>query len=194
MVSFVPLFFAVDAIGVLPMFVGLTEGIDKKTRMKVIIQSIITATLVGVAFLFGGHALFEYLGILVPDFMVAGGILLFIFSVRDLFTVTKGSQDADNETLGVVPIGVPLIAGPAVLTTSIILATQYGYILTLVSLLLNILIAGVLFWFSGGIYRFLGRSGTKAVSKIASIILAAIATMMIRKGILEICSLFNGTF
>jgi multiple antibiotic resistance protein len=186
LLTFVPLFFAVDAIGILPMFVGLTEGMEHKVRKKVLIESIITASVVAVAFLFAGQALFSYLGILVPDFMVAGGILLFIFSVRDLFTVAKGAQDADQDSIGAVPIGVPLIAGPAVLTTSLILANQQGYFITLVSLLINLLITGVLFWFSSGIFRYLGKSGSKAMSKIASIILAAIATMMVRKGVLEI--------
>lgn len=187
----VPLFFAVDAIGVLPMFVGITEGMERKQIRKTLVQSIVTALIVGIAFLFAGKALFAYLGIFVSDFKIAGGILLFLFSVRDLFSVSKGADDGDRETIGAVPIGVPLIAGPAVLTTSIILADQYGYIFTLVSLFINIIIAGVLFWFSSGIYRFLGKPGTKAVSKIASLILAAIATMMVRKGIIEILATFS---
>jgi multiple antibiotic resistance protein len=183
---FVPLFFAVDAIGVLPMYMSFTEGMERKSINRTLIESIVTAFIVSTGFLFAGKALFSYLGISIQDFMVAGGLLLFIFSVRYIFTETKGGDEGDKESIGVVPIGVPLIAGPAVLTTSIILVNQYSYIITLVSIFLNLVIAGVLFWFGSGIYRFLGKAGTKAVSKIASIMLAAIAIMMVRKGIIEI--------
>jgi multiple antibiotic resistance protein len=189
---FVPLFFAVDAIGVLPMFINFTEGLERKTVRKVIIESIITAMIVAVTFLFAGRAIFAYLGIRISDFMVAGGVLLFVFSVRDIVSVNKVHR-SDKDSFGAVPIGVPLIAGPAVLTTSIILVGQYDYIFVLITLCLNIVITGVLFWFSNGIYRVLGRAGSKAISKIASLFLAAIATMMIRKGVFDIIQLFNST-
>jgi multiple antibiotic resistance protein len=90
----------------------------------------------------------------------------------------------DLDSLGVVPIGVPLIVGPAVLTTSLILINEYGIILPLLALLVNIIIACLLFYFSGPIIKLLGNAGSKAISKIFALILAAIAVMMIRKGII----------
>ena len=87
------------------------------------------------------------------------------------------------QSLGAVPIGVPLITGPAVLTTCILQAHTYGKLLTILAVLANIALAGVVFWFSEAIARVMGRAGAKAVSKVASLLLAAIAVMLIRKGI-----------
>lgn len=184
-VCFVPLFVAVDALGVLPMFLGLTEGLDRRKVRRVIVQSVLTATAVALAFLAGGKALLTSLGITVADFMVAGGLLLFAISMTDLLTTEKKQRHVDADSLGAVPLGVPLIAGPAVLTTSLILLDQYGIAPTAASVLVNILIAGVLFRFAAPIHRVLGRAGAKIVSKIASLLLASIAVMIVRKGILS---------
>ena len=85
--------------------------------------------------------------------------------------------------MGAVPIGTPLVTGPAVLTTILILVDTYGVYLTVMSFLANLLIAWVVFTYAGGISRFLGKAGSKAVSKIAHLLLAAIAVMMMRVGI-----------
>ena len=184
-VCFVPLFVAVDALGVLPLFLGLTEGLDRRKVRRVIFQSVATAVAVALAFLAGGKALLNLLGITVADFMVAGGLLLFAISMTDLLSTEKTQRHVDADSLGAVPLGVPLVAGPAVLTTSLILLDQYGIVPTAVSVLLNILIAGVLFLFADPIHRVLGRAGAKIVSKIASLLLASIAVMIVRKGVLS---------
>lgn len=90
------------------------------------------------------------------------------------------------EELGAVPIGTPLIVGPAVLTTSLIIADQYGIIATLISVLFNVLLAGFLFFCSEKVMRVFGQSGLRALSKVMALFLAAIAVMMIRKGIIQI--------
>ena len=87
---------------------------------------------------------------------------------------------------GVVPLGTPLLVGPAVLTTSLILIDQYGLSLTLLSILLNILFAVALFLFSDVLIKIIGDGGARAVSKVMALLLAAIAVMMIRKGIVQI--------
>ena len=185
---FVPLFVAVDALGVLPIFMNLTEGLVPRKLKSVILQSVITAVAVALAFVVVGTAVLRLLGITVADFMIAGGILLFVISMSDLLAVEKSRRLADADSLGAVPIGVPLITGPAVLTTSILLLNEHGIALTALSIVLNIAIAGVIFYFSAGIYRFLGKAGAKTLSKIASLLLAAIAVMMVRRGIFVIIS------
>jgi multiple antibiotic resistance protein len=180
---FVPLFVAVDAIGVLPMFMSLTEGLESPALRRVIYQSVVTATVVGVSFLVVGKAILELLGITVGDFMVAGGSLLFVISVSDLLRAEKVQRRVDPEGLGAVPLGVPLITGPAVLTTSILLLNEHGIVLTAAALVPNVLIAGVVFYFAEAINRGLGNAGAKTVSKIASLLLGAIAVMMVRKGV-----------
>ena len=180
---FVPLFIAVDAIGVLPIFISLTEGIDEKKRRTIVVMSVITAMIVGLLFLFIGEVVLRLLGITVADFMIAGGIVLFLISVSDLVTVEKPLRTAQVESMGPVPIGVPLIVGPAVLTTIMLLVREYGFLPTSVAVLTNVLIAGIVFLLSGYIIRIIGNSGSKIFSKIASLFLAAIAVMMVRKGI-----------
>jgi multiple antibiotic resistance protein len=180
---FVPLFVAVDAIGVLPMFVGLTEGLPRAQVRRITLQSVGVATVVGLAFLVAGKALLRMLGITVADFMVAGGALLFILSVRDLLSYEKAQRQVDPESLGAVPIGVPLIVGPAVLTTTILLTDAHGMARPAVALVANILLAGCVFRASDVIMRSLGNTGAKTVSKLASLLLAAIAVMIVRRGV-----------
>jgi multiple antibiotic resistance protein len=186
-VCFVPLFVAVDAIGVLPIYMGLCEGVIRSRRNIIVVQSVVTAALVAAAFLFFGRPLLALLGITVADFMVAGGLLLFVLSLGDLLSPEKARKKIiDLETVGAVPIGVPLITGPAVLTTCLLLTSQHGVQVTLLAVSVNVLIAGMIFWFAVPISRFLGHAGTRTLSKIASLLLASIAVMMIRKGLVLI--------
>ena len=182
---FVPLFVAVDAVGVVPIFVSLTEGLEATRLHAVIFQSVATASVIAVAFLVFGPALLAFLGITVPDFMIAGGILLLVISLNDLLTGEKRQRQADIESLGAVPLGIPLITGPAVLTTCMLLANTHGKLITALAVVVNIAIAGIVFWFADPITRRFGRTGAKSVSKVASLFLAAIAVMLMRRGILE---------
>ncbi|HNX53695.1 MAG TPA: MarC family protein [Pontiellaceae bacterium] len=180
---FVPLFVAVDAVGVLPMFLSLTDGLDAKRLRTVIIQSVLTAATVAVVFVLAGPILLRFMGITVPDFMLAGGLLLLAISLNSLLTGEKKQREVDISSLGAVPIGIPLITGPAVLTTCILLATTHGKVITSIAVILNIAIAGLIFGFAEPITKRLGRTGSKAVSKVASMLLAAIAVMLMRKGL-----------
>jgi multiple antibiotic resistance protein len=183
---FVPLFVAVDAIGVLPMFISLTEAVDRTKTRNVVFQSVITASAVALAFLAFGPALLNFLGVTVPDFMIAGGLLLIVISLSDLLTGEKKQRQTEPDGLGAVPIGVPLITGPGVLTTCILLAGLYGRLMTALAVVVNIGLAGVVFVLARPITQILGQTGTKIVSKIASLLLTAIAVMLIRRGIMEI--------
>jgi len=182
--SFVPLFVAVDAMGVLPLFVALTEGVNPDRRRRIIQQSVVTAGTVAVVFTLAGPPVLRALGITVSDFMMAGGLLLFALSLRDLLTVSKARERVDLDTLGAVPIGVPLITGPAVLTTCMLLVDQHGRLPTLAAAVANVAIAGVVFSFAQPLSRRLGSAGSKTLSKMAALLLAAIAVMMVRRGVL----------
>ncbi|MBN2407634.1 MAG: MarC family protein [Elusimicrobia bacterium] len=186
LLCFIPLFVAVDTPGILPLFIALTEGLNAAQVRKIIVQSIITAAVVSVTFVFFGKAILAMLSITVYDFMIAGGMLLFIISISDLLSIEKKQRYIDADGLGAVPIGVPLIVGPAVLTTSIILVNEHGSYLTVTALILNILVAGLVFLISGKIYKLLGKAGSRTLSKLANLLLAAIAVMIIRRGITEI--------
>jgi len=180
---FVPLFVAVDAIGVLPLFISLTDRMEKARRNVVIIQSVITAAIVAVVFLWFGPVLLRFLSISVPDFMIAGGILLFAISLSDLLTGTKKQREVDSDSPGAVPIGIPLVTGPAVLTTCILLTSMHGRGVTTAAAVVNICLAGVVFLAADPLTKLLGKTGMKTVSKLASLLLAAIGIMLIRKGV-----------
>lgn len=182
--SFLPVFMAVNAIGVIPIFLGLTINLHENQIHKIILETVITATAVALVFLAVGSMLFRVLGITVSDFMIAGGALIFVIALTDLLTVEGAkSQQIDPESLGAVPLGVPLIVGPAVLTTILILLPQQGYVPVITATVVNILIAGFMMWFSQPIIRLLGKSGARAIAKVSDLILAAIAVMMIRRGL-----------
>jgi multiple antibiotic resistance protein len=181
--AFVPLFFAVDAIGVLPIFVGLTEGIERVERQRVVRQSLLTALLVAVGFVLLGKTVFGLLGITVWDFEMAGGAMLFLIAALDLVSADK-RRAAGIETIGAVPLGTPLIIGPATLTMALILVDLCGIVATLLAIVINIALAGVVFMSSDYLTRLLGKAGSRAVAKVAALILAAIAVMMIRRGLM----------
>ena len=183
---FFPLFVAVDAVGVLPIFMGLTEGLDRDRVHRIVVQSVITAAAVALLFVAVGRLVLSFLGVTVPDFLIAGGTLLLGISIVDLIAVEKTRRRVDPESLGAVPLGVPLIVGPAVLTTTIVLLGESGPLPTITALLVNIVIAGSVFRLSGPIGGVLGKAGSRTVSKLASLLLAAIAVKMVRKGILMV--------
>ena len=185
LLAFIPIFVAVDAVGVLPIFVSLTEGMRRDEKTKTITQSVLTALLLAVGFVFLGKAVFKLLGITIGDFMIAGGAILFCLAITDIINPVK-KQRMPGQQLGAVPLGTPLIVGPAVLTTSMIIISQYGLVATLISVVVNVLLAGIIFSASSILMRVLGDAGSKALSKVMSLLLAAIATMLIRKGLTQI--------
>jgi multiple antibiotic resistance protein len=186
--TFVPLFFAMDAVGNLPIFLALTQEIEAKRRRQTVNLATLTALGVGVGFVAIGKAIFSLLGIEVADFLIAGGIILLILAIRYLI-IGKMVETQDlsaSETVGVVPLGTPLVVGPAVLTTLLLLIGKYRIPIVLSSFILNLVVQWVLFRQADRIVNFLGRTGASAISKIIMLLLAAIAVKMIREGVLTI--------
>jgi multiple antibiotic resistance protein len=187
---FIPLFVAFDALGILPIFVSLTSEMETPERKRVIRQSTLTAFLVSIGFLAAGRWVFNLLGISISDFKIAGGILLFIIAIVDLIFPDR-TRTFPKETLGVVPIGIPLITGPAVLTLLLMIVPTYGYAATIVCLVFNLLIVWLVFSQSQWIMQLLKEGGSKGVAKVSSLLLAAFAMMMIRVGLKEWMNMFS---
>ncbi len=181
---FIPFFVAFDPLGILPVFVSLTSEMPHIDRRRVVRQSTLTASLVGLGFLFAGRSVFTLLDITVSDFKVAGGILLFIIAVIDLIFPER-TRTFPKETLGVVPIGIPLIVGPGVLTLLLISAPAYGYVSTIICFIINILIVWFVFGHSFKIMQILKEGGTKGIGKVFALLLASFSMMMIRTGVSE---------
>jgi multiple antibiotic resistance protein len=183
--AFIPVFVAVDAVGVLPIYISFTEDLTPAKRRIIVFQAMIVAGIISIIFLFLGKAIFDFLHIEIADFMIAGGVLLFCIAIGDIISQKK-KQRVPPEEVGAVPLGTPLIVGPAVLSTSLIIVSEYGIIITLISITINILIAGLIFISADMILKLIRESGARVLSKVTSIILASIAVMMIRKGIMLI--------
>lgn len=183
MVCFISLFVAVDAIGALPLFLGLTSQHPQEIVNRILWQSLATALLVAVGFLFLGESLLRFVSVTSADFMIAGGVLLFGLSVSDLLVGQKIQRRLTPDSLGAVPIGVPLIVGPAVLATVLLLSHRYGYTPTMVGVLANVGIAVGLFRAGVLLDRVIGKTGMQVLSKVAGLILAAFAVRIIREGI-----------
>jgi multiple antibiotic resistance protein len=183
--TFIPIFVAVDAIGNIPVFISLVEGLNKKQRDKIITDSVTTATLLAVIFMFLGEFILRLLNITIADFQIAGGALLFVISVRLLLPGVQRTTflDKHEKDVGVFPLGTPLITGPAVLTTAIMMRDTFGILPTFISLLVNMFFVWLCFFRADFIIKIIGASGTRAFSKVTFILLAAIAAMMVRHGI-----------
>ncbi len=180
--SFIPLFVAIDVLGLVPIFLSLTRKMKPEEKKKLTTEATLTALIVALVFLFGGRMIFNFLGITENDFRVGGGIVLLVFAIVDLFF--SGEENRTPQTaVGVVPIGIPLIIGPAVLTMLLILVDAYGYIATIAALLANLFLVWLIFRHSHLVIRIMGDAGSKAFAKVAALLMAAIAVMMIRIGL-----------
>ena len=134
-------------------------------------------------FLLLGKSIFAALGISVGDFQIAGGLILFILAAKDLVQ-SAAEPEKLPEDFGVVPLGMPLIAGPASITTLLVLAQNeaIGLVVTLVALAVNLFLVVLALHYSEWLGRKVGATGMRAISKIIAMLLAAIAVSMIRQG------------
>ncbi len=180
---FLPLFVAVDPLGVLPAFLQMTSNMKEKARSRLVDLSVLTAAGVGLLFIPLGPLVLASLGLKPGDFQVAGGVLVLVLALRDLVFDKKMYHPGAGQAAGVVPIGIPLLVGPAVFATLILLKGRFdGWAIGL-ALLANLLLSWIVFRQSVALLRWMGHTGSQVVSKLASLLLAAYAVMMVRVGI-----------
>jgi multiple antibiotic resistance protein len=181
LLAFIPLFVAIDPVGLIALFMGLGTNASSENRKRQAFLGIFTGLCVAVGFIFLGKIIFAALGITVADFQVAGGLILLCLAVREL--VGFGPQDrGGGDDFGVVPLGMPLIAGPALLTALLILIDSVGLVFTLMSLLVNLALVAIALCNADRFARLMGRQGLRGVSKLIALLLAAIAISLIRRG------------
>ncbi len=182
LLTFVPLFIVIDALGNLPIIISLSEDMMKSRRQKMVHIAAGTAAGVGLAFLFFGQFILNVMGISVGAFAISGGLILLILSSKYILTGRIVSA-VKEEMIAVVPIGTPLLVGPATITTLLLLAGQYPIYIVLGSFVLNILVAWIILMLGNRIAGFMGIGGLRAVSNIFNLLLAAIAVTMILRGL-----------
>ena len=172
--AFIPLFVAIDPIGLAAIFLGIAHGVPVEKRQRIARQGTITGGAVALIFLFLGQNIFRALGISVSDFQIAGGLILFVLAARDLVL-----PDAEGKPLpegfGIVPLGMPLIAGPALITTLLLLAQSLGWAVVLAALVVNLALVVLALHYSEWLGRKISPMGMRAISKLISMLLAAIA-------------------
>ena len=184
--AFVALFVAVDALGVIPLYLSLTGGLSADERERLPRQSVFTATAVGLGFLLIGDFVLRVLGISVTDFQMAGGILLLVLSVHDLLSPPSTSGLRLAGTIGAVPLGTPLIVGPAALATLALLVHSYGYPVTLLALAANMAAAFIVLRNADRVGRVFGEAGSEVIAKVANLLLAAFGVSLVRRGLMEL--------
>lgn len=186
-VVFFALFVALDIIGVVPMYLSMTRDLGYLERNKVVDTSMLVATIVAVIFIFVGQTTFKHLGINLYDFKMAGGLVLLLVSLADLVGGPEAVNRSSGST-GIVPLAVPLITGPGVLTTVILHVGTKGYLISIAALLLNYALAWIILRKCESVTRIIGKDGTVVISKIAALLLTAIAVAMMRSGVFEAIS------
>ena len=179
--AFIPIFVAIDPIGLIAIFTGLAADASREQRNRQGFFGIVTALCVAIGFIFLGEIIFNALGITDADFQVAGGLILLALAGRELLNLAPSDHGASDD-FGIVPLGMPLIAGPALLTALLILVDTVGLVFTLLSLLVNLALVAVAFWNADWFTRWMGRQGLRGVSKIVALLLAAIGVSLIRRG------------
>ena len=160
---------------------GLGPSASPQQRKDQAFLGIFTGLGVAIGFIFLGKIIFSALGITVADFQIAGGLILLILATRELVTFGPPDRGGADE-FGIVPLGMPLIAGPALLTALLILIDTVGIVFTLVSLLVNLAIVAIALCNADRFSRWMGKQGLRGISKIIALLLAAIAVSLIRRG------------
>jgi len=183
--TFIPLFIVIDAIGNLPFVITASEGMSRPERRKMINIIVLTAAIVGLIFLFLGQLILNVMDISFGSFAIAGGLILLALSIRYMITghMVESENEVKHEMVGVVPIGTPLTVGPATITTLLLLVKEYPLYWVLISFALNLFIVWIVCMLGNRIAGFLGQGGIKAVSRVFSLLLAAIAVSMVIKGL-----------
>jgi len=188
--AFLSIFVAMNVFGVLPLFMGLTEGMTLPTRRALVKRATATGLGIALVILLAGQFIFQTLGITVDDLRIGGGLILLVLSITDLLfsnlTRQPGNSDAQaGADLAVVPLGTPLIIGPAAITAILVLQNSVGYVPTIVALAANLGITYVVFYFGPALIALIGNGAARAFAKVATLFLAAIAIALIRTGIVN---------
>ena len=183
LLAFIPLFVAVDVVGVVPIYLGIGMPLEESARRRLVLEATLTGAAVGLGFLLVGDAILYLLGVTVGDFQIAGGLLLLVLSIYELLHPELPLRQPGARP-GVVPLGIPMIVGPAVLTTLLTVARTHGYVATVIAFALNLIIVWVVLRSAPVIGRVLGDAGSRAIAKVFNLVLAAIAVTFIRQGLM----------
>jgi multiple antibiotic resistance protein len=185
--SVVSLFVVVNPIGKVPLLITLTQKMEKQNKKLVSKNAIITTAVLLTVFAVAGIQLLSIFGISIFSFMIAGGVLLFIISIEFL---THGEWRHSGSSIsgdsGIVPLAFPLLAGPGAITTVIISLQTYGWMVSIISIVIVVILTYLIFHLQNPISRILGRRGSVVTTRVFAIFLAAIAVQYIVEGLRQL--------
>lgn len=198
--AFATLFVVVDPIGLVPMFLSLTDGMDSKVRRSTAVRATLLAGAVLLVFAIAGRAALDFLGISLPAFRIAGGILLFVLALEMLFEKRSerraknveeaGAADtaSSHDEIWVFPLGIPLIAGPGAIASVILLMSTHAgsrveQVLVIAVLAAVLVLTLGLFLLAARLKRFLSATAIRAMTRLLGMILAALAVQFVLTGL-----------
>jgi multiple antibiotic resistance protein len=181
--AIIALFIIVDPLGNIPIFIGLTENVPDAQKKKVFNTAILVGVILLLIFAFTGQEILTLFGLSIFSFEVAGGILLLIISIRILISGTRESTESSPESLGAVPIAIPLLVGPGAITTTIFTLQAYGNEIAIIAVLIVLSLTWVILRFMNSIYKFLGKTGSLVIARVMALLIAAIAVQYILTGL-----------
>lgn len=200
--AMVSIFAIVDPLGVVPFFSVLTEGMKPSEKQEIVSKACLTATIILGVFAVFGQWIFAGFGFTIPAFKIAGGILLFGVALemlhgersRSRLTAQEREETLEREDVAVVPLGIPLLAGPGAITTVMIymtasVADPVDKLFVFAGILVSVLAAFALLHNADRIFRKIGRTGTRAIGRVMGLLLAAIAVQFIIDGIVAAAQL-----
>ncbi|MEM8850051.1 MAG: MarC family protein [Pseudomonadota bacterium] len=188
--AFTALFVVIDPIGLTPIFVALTAGMTPKQRRAVAIRACLIAAGLLVVFALAGEQVLGFLGISMPAFRIAGGLLLFLTALEMLFEKRterrEGQAEAPPPDPSVFPLALPLTAGPGAIATMILLTDEAGAVGTAsaIGVMLSVIaVVFALFQAAGPLERILGGTGINVVTRLLGMLLAALSVQFVLDGI-----------
>lgn len=192
------IFFLVDPFAALPTFLAITEGADAQHRRAIARKASLTALIVLAAFAFAGEAIFRVFGITLPAFEIAGGVILLLIGLDMLQAKRSPTQEAVGDTVaatqkddaGIVPLGIPMLAGPGAITSVMVLVGQAQTRWQMIAILAAILITAVVCYLvlgnSDKVARFLGDTGIRILVRIMGLLLVALAVQYFVNGLADL--------
>jgi len=186
--AFFLLFSILNALGNTPIFLSLTADLADK-RQRIITESVFIAFVILIVFAYLGWFIFQLLGTTINDFKIAGGVILFIIAYDYLRGETSKTKIIDAREIAAFPLATPLLAGPGAISTVMILINPpYGPLITFVVIIINCLLAWIILTQSKIIQRILGKNGTRVMTRIMGLLIAAVAVTFVREGIMALIS------
>ncbi|HTK60170.1 MAG TPA: MarC family protein [Candidatus Baltobacteraceae bacterium] len=182
--TFFATFGVMDPVGNVPTFLSLTEKLEPKARHALAAKAVLCAGGILLVFTFLGNAILDAFHVSIESFRIAGGLVLILLGLEILFgfSLRSSKDDAQETDISVVPLATPLIAGPGMVTTAVILAKEYGYAATLAGIAVNLVLSWLLFRYAGLVRRLLGTRGTAVFAKMMGLILIAMGVEFVRIG------------